>query len=58
MIIYPGKLAQEDSFRIGTIGHLFPANIESLLAAIRDVLAEMGVAVPLADEAGQDAPQY
>ena len=48
MIIYPGKLARMDSFRIGTIGHLFPADMERLLAAIRDVLAEMGVVVPLA----------
>ena len=51
MIIYPGKLAQGDSFRIGTIGHLFPADMERLLAAIRDVLAEMGVAVPLGGDA-------
>lgn len=47
-IIYPGKLTAEPCFRIGTIGQLFPQDIEDLLAAIRRVLAEMGVAVPAA----------
>ncbi len=44
MIIYPGKLTQVDSFRIGNIGRLFEADIRQLLAAIRDSLVEMGVA--------------
>jgi 2-aminoethylphosphonate-pyruvate transaminase len=34
-IIYPGKLSQEPCFRIGTIGRLYPADIERLLDAIR-----------------------
>jgi 2-aminoethylphosphonate-pyruvate transaminase len=42
-IIYPGKLTAEPCFRIGTIGHLFPPDIEALLTAIRRVLEEMGV---------------
>jgi 2-aminoethylphosphonate-pyruvate transaminase len=42
MIIYPGKLTDTPSFRIGTIGRLFEADILQLLAAIRDVLQEMG----------------
>ena len=42
-IIYPGKLTTEPCFRIGTIGRLFPADIEALLEAMRRVLEEMGV---------------
>ena len=41
-IIYPGKLTKADTFRIGTIGRLFPADIEQLVHAIRQVLREMG----------------
>jgi 2-aminoethylphosphonate-pyruvate transaminase len=43
-IIYPGKLTTEPCFRIGTIGRLFPADIEALLLAMRRVLEEMGIA--------------
>lgn len=46
-VIYPGKLTQVDCFRIGTIGNLFTADVQALLRAIGDTLAEMGVAVPL-----------
>jgi 2-aminoethylphosphonate-pyruvate transaminase len=41
--IYPGKLSYESCFRIGTIGRIATAEIEALLAAIPDVLREMGV---------------
>jgi len=43
MLIYPGKLTQVPTFRIGTIGRLFPADIEHLVEAIRRVLADMGI---------------
>jgi 2-aminoethylphosphonate-pyruvate transaminase len=46
MIIYPGKLTQVDTFRIGTIGRLFTADIEQLLSAIRLALEEMGCQLP------------
>lgn len=46
-VIYPGKVSKADCFRIGTIGRLFPVDMERLLAAIREVLAGMGVPVPL-----------
>lgn len=46
-IIYPGKLTTEPCFRIGTIGRLFPRDIEALLVAIRRVLGEMGVVLDL-----------
>ena len=41
-IIYPGKLTKADTFRIGTIGRLFPTDIRQLVHAIRDILFEMG----------------
>jgi 2-aminoethylphosphonate-pyruvate transaminase len=39
-VIYPGKLTNELCFRIGTIGRLTPADIESLLVAIGEATAE------------------
>lgn len=45
LVIYPGKLSLMDAFRIGNIGHLFPEDIQALLNAIREVLAEMKVTV-------------
>jgi len=43
-VIYPGKLTLADSFRVGCIGRLGSEEIEAALAAIREVLAELGVA--------------
>lgn len=40
-IIYPGKLGEVDCFRIGTIGHMFPADVENLLAAIAEAINVM-----------------
>jgi 2-aminoethylphosphonate-pyruvate transaminase len=42
-VIYPGKLTVADSFRIGCIGRLYPVHMRGALAAIRDILDEMGV---------------
>jgi 2-aminoethylphosphonate-pyruvate transaminase len=42
-VIYPGKLTVADSFRIGCIGRLYPEHMRGALAAIRDILDEMGV---------------
>jgi 2-aminoethylphosphonate-pyruvate transaminase len=42
-VIYPGKLTVADSFRIGCIGRLYPDHMRGALAAIRDILADMGV---------------
>jgi 2-aminoethylphosphonate-pyruvate transaminase len=33
-VIYPGKISQASTFRIGTIGEVYPSDIERLLAAI------------------------
>jgi 2-aminoethylphosphonate-pyruvate transaminase len=46
-IIYPGKLTQVDTFRIGNIGRLFPEDLEQLVQAIRAVLVELGCETPL-----------
>jgi len=42
-IIYPGKISQANTFRIGSIGRIFPGDIEGLLSAVRIVLGEMGL---------------
>ncbi len=40
-MIYPGKVTDADTFRIGTIGNVHPDDIDRLLEAIDDVRAEM-----------------
>jgi 2-aminoethylphosphonate-pyruvate transaminase len=42
-VIYPGKLTVAPSFRIGCIGRIGPDEMRGALAAIRAVLADMGV---------------
>ncbi len=42
-VIYPGKLTVADSFRIGCIGRLDASHMRGALAAIADVLREMGI---------------
>ena len=42
-LIYPGKLTQAESFRIGCIGRLSAKDMHGALAAIREALAEMDV---------------
>ncbi|HEX9447613.1 MAG TPA: 2-aminoethylphosphonate--pyruvate transaminase [Dongiaceae bacterium] len=43
-VIYPGKLTVADSFRIGCIGRLGAAEMTGALAAVKAVMAELGVA--------------
>lgn len=47
-VIYPGKLTIAESFRIGCIGRLDAGHMRGAIAAIEDVLTEMGVGLPLA----------
>ena len=42
-VIYPGKLTVAESFRIGCIGKLTAEHMRNALAAIAEVLAELGV---------------
>ena len=44
-VIYPGKVSDADSFRIGSIGRISVADVHSLLSAISQSLAEMAVAL-------------
>jgi 2-aminoethylphosphonate-pyruvate transaminase len=45
MVIYPGKVSHADCFRIGTIGRIFPEQMEALVSEFDRVLDEMGVIV-------------
>ena len=47
MLIYPGKLTDVDCFRVGSIGQLFPRDMQALVDAIREVLLMRGVALPV-----------
>ncbi len=42
-VIYPGKVGDADCFRIGTIGRIYPSDIEDLTAAIGRVMVEMDI---------------
>jgi len=33
-VIYPGKVTGIESFRIGSIGHVFPADIDRVIVAV------------------------
>lgn len=44
-LLYPGKISKADTFRIGNIGRLFPADMRAVVYAIREALVEMGVPV-------------
>lgn len=45
-VIYPGKVSEVACFRIGSIGRIFPADVSTLLAAMRATFEEMGVTLP------------
>jgi 2-aminoethylphosphonate-pyruvate transaminase len=46
-VLYPGKVAVVPSFRIGCIGRMFPRDMRMVVAALRSVLAGMGVVTPV-----------
>ena len=39
-VIYPGKISQADTFRIGNIGDVYPDDFRKLVEAIREIKAE------------------
>jgi len=43
-VLYPGKLTQVETFRVGCIGAIGPAELRAAVAAVADVLAEAGIA--------------
>ena len=42
-VIYPGKASQADTFRIGTIGNVFPSDIDQLAIAVAETLKELNL---------------
>jgi 2-aminoethylphosphonate-pyruvate transaminase len=42
-IIYPGKISQADTFRIGSIGRIFESDVRALLAAISQTITDLGL---------------
>jgi 2-aminoethylphosphonate-pyruvate transaminase len=42
-LLYPGKISQADTFRIGSIGRLFEADMRALVNAVGDAIAEMRI---------------
>ncbi|SEG10380.1 2-aminoethylphosphonate--pyruvate transaminase [Marinobacterium lutimaris] len=45
-IIYPGKLTQAETFRLGVIGQLYSEDIKELLDAVSAALDEMNITLP------------
>jgi 2-aminoethylphosphonate-pyruvate transaminase len=41
-MIYPGKVSERSTFRIGSIGNIFPSDIDRLMTEIAAVQEEMG----------------
>jgi 2-aminoethylphosphonate-pyruvate transaminase len=46
-VIYPGKVSDANCFRIGTIGRIFSSDVSALLRAVGQVIADMGLELPL-----------
>ena len=44
-VIYPGKVTNAETFRIGNIGHVFPEDMDQLVIEIDQVLRAMGVSI-------------
>ena len=40
-VIYPGKVSQAATFRVGTIGHVFPDDIRQLIDAAEAAIEEL-----------------
>jgi len=52
-IIYPGRLTKVNTFRIGTIGRLFPEDMDQLVNAVQAAMRELGcVGVSASSQAG------
>jgi 2-aminoethylphosphonate-pyruvate transaminase len=44
-VIYPGKVTSADTFRIGTIGHVFPEDIDDLVRNVGEVAVDMNLSL-------------
>ena len=47
LIIYPGKVANRDSFRIGSIGELYEEDMLRLVKEIENYLKEKNIPTPV-----------
>ena len=47
LVIYPGKLTEGLSFRIGSIGEVYEKNILELVEAIKLYLSEKKIEIPI-----------
>ena len=56
--IYPGKLTEIDSFRIGCIGDLDADDMAAAVAAIGDVIEDMGVSLASNDPSTSRSPTH
>jgi aspartate aminotransferase-like enzyme len=45
--IYPGKMQDNSTFRLATIGDLHEADIKAFLSALKEVLLENGINIPI-----------
>ena len=41
-VLYPGKVTEADTFRVGNIGEIYTEDIEQLAAIMADFLKEAG----------------
>jgi 2-aminoethylphosphonate-pyruvate transaminase len=57
-VIYPGKISRANTFRIANIGHLFEADIYGLLAAVGEVIEELGIYQTPADQCYATLPEH
>ena len=44
-MLFRSKISKADTFRVGNIGRLFPADMRAVVYAIRQALVEMGVPI-------------
>lgn len=47
-VLYPGKVSDADTFRVGTIGHVYPEDINELVAATAEAVDELNLKIPTA----------
>jgi aspartate aminotransferase-like enzyme len=47
MLIYPGKLTTLETFRLGSIGEVYPKDCELIMKYIREFLTEKKISIPV-----------
>ena len=47
LVIYPGKLTVGESFRIGTIGDIYPKDIINVVNEIKNFLIKKQIPIPV-----------